>query len=419
MKKFVVVFVLFALIFSFAFACHASLKTEPVSIPSEDPHENISSGAATEFTEPRAPLTDTVATEATEPAVLVSTENTLPSEFIDEPSIIEPQTVNAEEIIQKINPEITFEDVNETVYATTEVNVRTGPGVKHERIGMLTYGNSVTRTGIGSNGWSKVLYNGQVAYVCSDYLTVSAPAADWGKTEEIETSEAIIVSNEEKTEEDITFTDVNETVYATTGVNVRTGPGVEHPKVGMYYRGNSVTRTGIGSNGWSRIIYNGETAYMHSDYLSTTKPASSGKLGTTGRLTIPSVGVDVALYYCNSSGDYAAKQQAIVDGVDSAAYLDPNDFLATPGGYLIADHKHQGFNAMKNSVPYKTHAYIDFGTHVQEYVCIGIGQGKNLGNDLVDWDGVSLNYDYIRGGLAMYTCNENSRNITISYWQPV
>lgn len=232
---------------------------------------------------------------------------------------------------------------------------------------------------------------------------------------ELEEAESIdtIQQDAEETEPETLYEEVTETVYATTDVNIRSGPGVEYPILGMHTYGSSISRTGIGSNGWSRIIYNGETAYMSSEYLSTFNPISSGNLGTAGRLKIPSVGIDVALYACSGSGEYASEQQRIVDAIDSAAYIEQTNTV----GHIIADHNNQGFHAIHSCVPFETYAYINFGTYIQKYICTGIGPGLNLGNDLIDWNGVSLNYDSISGGLAMYTCNEDSTNITITYWK--
>ena len=70
----------------------------------------------------------------------------------------------------------------------------------------------------------------------------------------------------------ITYTEVNETVYATQEVNIRKGPSTDFDKLGSLKKGDSITRVGIGDNGWSKVEYNGTIAYMFSDYLSTTKP---------------------------------------------------------------------------------------------------------------------------------------------------
>ena len=72
------------------------------------------------------------------------------------------------------------------------------------------------------------------------------------------------------------FTDVNETVYATGTVNLRSGPSTAHDKVGSLNKSDSVTRVGIGTaeaEGWSRIqLSDGSIVYVSNKYLSTTKP---------------------------------------------------------------------------------------------------------------------------------------------------
>ena len=69
------------------------------------------------------------------------------------------------------------------------------------------------------------------------------------------------------------FKDINETVYATVGVNVRSSctTGTQDNIVGGLVAGQEVTRTG-NAEGWSRIKYNGTTAYVASRLLTTTKP---------------------------------------------------------------------------------------------------------------------------------------------------
>lgn len=76
-----------------------------------------------------------------------------------------------------------------------------------------------------------------------------------------------------------TFTEVNQTVYVynTESVNVRSGPGTSYSSLGRVARNTAVTRTGVGSNGWSRVSYNGQTAYISSSYLTTTKPEEEAK----------------------------------------------------------------------------------------------------------------------------------------------
>ena len=72
-------------------------------------------------------------------------------------------------------------------------------------------------------------------------------------------------------EETIQIEAVDEVVYATSNVNVRTGPSTNYKKVGAFSTNDEVHRVGICDNNWSQIIYNGNVHYMSSKYLSTDK----------------------------------------------------------------------------------------------------------------------------------------------------
>lgn len=88
------------------------------------------------------------------------------------------------------------------------------------------------------------------------------------------------------------FTDVEETVYATGTVNIRSSWSVESEKLGSLGKGDSVTRTGIAiegteAEGWSRVkISDGQAedgteqfkiVYISNKYLSESKPVSGGQ----------------------------------------------------------------------------------------------------------------------------------------------
>lgn len=89
---------------------------------------------------------------------------------------VKQEAPKKEEPKKEVKAEVTFTDANDTVYATTDVNVRKGPSANTEKVGLLNYGKSVTRTGIGSNGWARVTFDGQEAYINSAYLTTTKPA---------------------------------------------------------------------------------------------------------------------------------------------------------------------------------------------------------------------------------------------------
>ena len=75
-----------------------------------------------------------------------------------------------------------FTDCNETVYATGTVNIRESYTADSNKLGSLSAGQSIARTGTSiagteAEGWSRVeLSDGTVAYISSKYLSTTKPA---------------------------------------------------------------------------------------------------------------------------------------------------------------------------------------------------------------------------------------------------
>ena len=126
------------------------------------------------------PTEEIIETPSVEPTVEPTAEPTAePTEEPTEEPTVEPTAEPTEEPTSKPtqapDTDVKFEDVDETVYAKCNLNVRSGPGTEYKKIGSLKYAQSVKRIGIGSNGWSKIIYNGKTAYCSSKYLSTSKP----------------------------------------------------------------------------------------------------------------------------------------------------------------------------------------------------------------------------------------------------
>lgn len=147
------------------------------------------------------------------------------------------------------NSQVTFSSVNETVYTTATVNVRKSYSTSSDIVGSAIKGTQLKRTGIGSNGWSRVEYNGTTAYILGQYLSTEVQEPD-----------------------PVEFKDTNEKLYATQNCNLRASWSTSSEKVGYLTEGQEVTRTGYADNGWSRIDYNGQTVYVASRLLTTESP---------------------------------------------------------------------------------------------------------------------------------------------------
>lgn len=136
-----------------------------------------------------------------------------------------------------------------------------------------------------------------------------------------------------------------------------------------------------------------------------TKTRPQGPYGTWGRLFIPSVDIDVALYQTPCTPD----AQPIVDAYDSAAYINTLD-----GAVLIADHSNQGFDKIVNlKAGDKLYIYRPDDS-IETYVCQETCNGKNYTSKICDERGVASTQS---SGIWCYTCGASSVDIIISKFQ--
>lgn len=154
---------------------------------------------------------------------------------------------------------------------TYALNVRKGAGTGYAIIGSLSKAETVTIQETKS-GWHKVTADNKklTGYVSAEYITITGN----GESQK----------PEEKPQDD-TYTEVNEPVWATAGVNIRKGPGTNYDVIGSLVKNGSVRRIGIGNNGWSKIKYGNATGYISSQYLTTTNP-NPGAAETTGEAVV-------------------------------------------------------------------------------------------------------------------------------------
>ncbi|MDO5574247.1 MAG: GH25 family lysozyme [bacterium] len=164
---------------------------------------------------------------------------------------------------------ITFTEVNDTVTAKSETNLRSVPSSADSStiVAKLVYGDTANRTGIGNNGWARVIYNGQKLYAVNSYLTNDPNYAANTVPAAATNDAAAPAATTDKTADSL-YSPVNELVTAKEETNLRTYPSTETGQVyALIKHGDTVTRTGIGSNGWSRISYDGQTLYAVTSFL--------------------------------------------------------------------------------------------------------------------------------------------------------
>ena len=159
------------------------------------------------------------------------------------------------EVKPPAEPDKIYSTVNELVTAKELVNLRNAASTNAKIVGSLKNGETLTRIGVGNNGWSKLLLNEQTVYAITSYLTI-----DLKYKPPIKENEII---------EDGVYTKVNEQVTAKDIVNLRSAAGTNAKIVGSLKNGETLTRISIGNNGWSKLLYNGQTVYAVTSYLTT------------------------------------------------------------------------------------------------------------------------------------------------------
>lgn len=157
------------------------------------------------------------------------------------------------------NSDAGYTATGDTVYALEKLNVRKSASTDSDKLGSLSKDASAKRIAVGSNGWDKIEFNGGTGYVMSKYLTTKKPE---GVTENTSTNNTV---PEPK------WTSTGDTVYSTKSLNVREGWGTSFKSIGGLTVGQKIKRIATGDNGWDKIEYEGQNAYVMSKYLTTSK----------------------------------------------------------------------------------------------------------------------------------------------------
>lgn len=162
--------------------------------------------------------------------------------------------------------EAASETVVTEVKTTDVVNIRTSDSETADKLGKAAIGDTFKLLEARGNGWSKVEYNGGEAFIKSDYLEPS-------KTEVRDTALAEETEGETTPEEPA---DDNETASASTtsgtvtvkeNVRIRSGASETSEKLATAYAGEKLDVIMKQADGWTKIKYQGKTAYVKSDYV--------------------------------------------------------------------------------------------------------------------------------------------------------
>lgn len=163
------------------------------------------------------------------------------------------------------------------VKATDVVNIRTSDSETADKLGKAAVGDEFTLLEEKGNGWSKISYEGGEAYIKSEFLepseTMQANAGgDTGDDAQQENDEPEEAEEPEEPAEE-TQTDnsvsaqVTGTVTVKENVRIRASASEDSEKLGTAFIGEKLNVLMKQADGWTRIEYNGRSAYVKSDYV--------------------------------------------------------------------------------------------------------------------------------------------------------
>lgn len=163
------------------------------------------------------------------------------------------------------------------VKATDVVNIRTSDSETADKLGKAAVGDEFTLLEERGNGWSKISYEGGEAFIKSEFLepseTMQANAGDntdngdeTGDDAQQENDEPEQTAEETQTDNS-SSAQVTGTVTVKENVRIRASASENSEKLGTAFIGEKLNVIMKQADGWTRIDYNGRSAYVKSDYV--------------------------------------------------------------------------------------------------------------------------------------------------------
>lgn len=160
------------------------------------------------------------------------------------------------------------------VRATDVVNVRSSDSETADKLGKAQIGDEFTLLEERGNGWSKISFEGQDAFIKTEFLEVASEEAvtEDNSTAQAE-AEAAATNNQTETAQNqeetapVATDSIGETVTVVENVNVRKSASESGEKLGLAYMGEKLEVIMKQADGWTRVKYNGQTGYVKSDYV--------------------------------------------------------------------------------------------------------------------------------------------------------
>lgn len=155
------------------------------------------------------------------------------------------------------------------VKATTVVNKRGSDSEKADKLGKAQVGDTFKVLEQRPNGWTKLTDGTEEFFIKSEYLEVTAeePAGETVIQEETPAETEDTQTTEQETPAADTLPGRNGKVTAKTTVNVRKSASETGEKLGVIYQGEQLELVMNQADGWTKVKYKGQTAYVKTEFV--------------------------------------------------------------------------------------------------------------------------------------------------------
>lgn len=217
-------------------------------------NKGFSTSTVTESEENREPLIITEETmESEAPIELEETTESKPLVESKEPPIPEISSPVLETQIPEVDKEQTspetmpIEKQQNIAHTTTMVNMRSSNTTDALKINNLQVNEKVYKIFSCENNWDLVRYNGQIGYICRDYLEYS----------------------DETVESKYQYTPKKDIALTIKDLNFRPTPSTEVKRIKSFEKDAEVEVIAEVDNGWYLVKSNGTLGYVYGEYITS------------------------------------------------------------------------------------------------------------------------------------------------------
>ncbi len=278
---------------------------------------------------------------------------------------------------------------------TTSLNMRKSASTSSAIMTTMPKGTEVIVLST-EKSWSKIIYNNQIGYAYSSYLTADKDVSGKFGTGTI----------------------------SGTDVRMRKGAGTSYSIIGTYGKGTKMTVTGASGN-WYKVSYNSTTGYVCADYMtisvsSSSSSSSSSTSTTTKTYTGKIIGTDVRMR--SGAGTSYSILGTYSSGVTMTVYSSTNGWYKVKydgkTGYVYGSYMHitptTAYSENKNGTITGSGVRMRMGPSTDFSIVTELSKGTSvkISGEYANWYEVSVNgkYGYVCKDYLKISAGLNSEN---------